>query len=125
MKRTVALVAVLTTGAFASTADAASRPTVNRALVTAVSRWAARQDGHVTQARPWSINSHRDLVTVQFPVTFEPSGLVGSETMVMLAWRTPPWWVASGFARVSMRDIGSHITPPAGLVPTAPPAQVN
>jgi hypothetical protein len=119
MPRLLTLIAaVLTLGVLASTATASS---TNRGLVTAVARWAAHQDGHVTDGRPWSINPHRELVSVSFSLTFEPSGLVGAETMTILAWRTSHEWVASGFPRVSMRNLGSKIAYPLGITPAGSP----
>ncbi len=94
-------------------AVSATRP--DPVIVTAVSRWAAHQGGHVIYAEPWPVNPHRDLVTVQFSVTFEPSGLVGSETMTILAWRCDPQWIADGFAPVSMLTGDSRITIPEEL----------
>lgn len=136
------IAAVLMLGVLASTAAASTALTLQtgrepepltgagygRALVTAVARWAAHQDGYVTSAHPWSINRRRELVTVAFPIDFEPSGLVGTDTMTILAWKASAWWVAemrplgvAPFMGVNMRALGARLTYPAGTEPAGPP----
>lgn len=111
MRRTAVIVVTAVLG-LSSTA-LANQP-VSPRLVAAVSAWATQQSGHVTYVRPWPLNPRRDLVTVEFPIVFTPSDLVGSESMTVLVWR--PWP-----GKVAMRPVGEGLTYPAGYQPVGSP----
>jgi hypothetical protein len=130
MRRPSASTIIASVALFFSLAGASASASTTRTagLVTAVARWAAHQNGHVVAARRWPVNRHRELVTVEFPITFEPSGLVGTETETILAWRSPAWWIAemrplgvAPFMGVNMRTLGSHLVYPSGTTPAGPP----
>lgn len=94
-----------------------------KAILLAMTIWAHGAGGAVVEHHAWPIRPAQQIVTVDFPIVFHPSGLVGREREVFLAWHTR-WWNSlkqTPTPGITMKLLSNVLYAPAGYSFAGPP----